>query len=94
MKFKHGILLLGAVVTNQFEPHPLVLVVDQNVSVEQADASEGKDEDENPGPDELEDAAMPDHDHLPHALKRFPERNRAEAAEVDSLKVIEAKTHA
>ena len=64
--------LLVAVVADEFEPLPSVLVVDEGFPVDQADGAEGQDEHENPEPDQLEDAPVPDQDHFPVAMERFP----------------------
>ena len=72
------LILLGAIVADQFEPLPVVLVVDEHVPVEQADASKGQHKQEHPEPDQLEDAPMPHKDHLPLAEKRFSGKNMAQ----------------
>ena len=74
MQRKWGLLV--TVVANELEPLPGVLVVDESFPVDQADAAEGQDEHQDPEPDQLEDAAVPDQDHIPIALERFPGKQK------------------
>ena len=68
--------LLIAVMADELEPFPRVLVMDEGLPVDQADQAERQDEHHDPEPDELEDAAVPDQDHTPIALERLPGKQR------------------
>ena len=48
----------------------MLLIVDEDVSVEQVENRVGDDEDQQVEPDELDDAAVPDQHHLEEALAR------------------------
>jgi hypothetical protein len=61
-------------VADQLEDLSAVVVVVEDFTVQQADAAEGHDEEEELLPDQLEEAAVPHHDHFPVPEERLPKK--------------------